>query len=340
MKNNDGTATDVVPSMMYPLVALSGSIGCLVTCGAVSFTMNLGRQTKMMLPWYILRLLFNIIGPLLAVEFSLSWVGLNFDDSTMASQSPIPIPSVLSLQWMYMFLLEEEHGYPLYLGLIYWFIVLAVTSIPTYYLLSLPSQKLSVVVTRKWFHLIAVLLFAPITHQFPQLMSLSYAIAVCVLLVLETLRRDISWLQSFYTTFLDDTKDDGSRIIVSHMFLILGCAAPLWVCESINNGHQQSSLLFVSLFGVLCIGIGDAMGAVVGKSIGKYTWGTNQRTLEGSLAMWLSMMLAGTWLCHSGREFWALLVATTFTTILEAFTLQLDNLALPLAGCAVVLMLL
>jgi dolichol kinase len=174
-------------------------------------------------------------------------------------------------------------------------------------------------------------------------MSLSYAIAVCVLIVLETLRRDLPWIQSFYTTFIDDRKDDGSHIIVSHMFLILGCAAPLWINESTHNNNSSpkySSSLLLSLFGVVCIGIGDAMGAIVGKGMGKHKWGKNQRTMEGSLAMWSSMMLAGKCICYSNREFWALLVATTFTTVLEAFTVQLDNLALPLAGSAIMLLIL
>ena len=340
---DDDNNNDTIPSMYYTLVALSGSIGCLCFCSATSSYMNLGGNHS---TWWQLfvRLFFNVIGPMMAVEFSLFWVGFTQLEDSTASVMSYPIHTLpLALQWLYMFLLEDENGYPRYWGLVYWMIILVITSIPTYYLFSLPpKQKISVVVTRKWFHLIAVLLFGPITYQFPQLMSLSYAIAVCVLIVLETVRRDLPWMQSFYTTFIDDRKDDGDHIIVSHMFLILGCAAPLWVIESINNSNQQqsSSSLLVSLFGVICIGIGDAMGAVVGKAFGKHQWGKNHRTVEGSLAMWVSMMLAGICICSSSRELLAFLVASTFTTILEAFTIQLDNLALPLAGCAVVLMLL
>jgi len=151
------------------------------------------------------------------------------------------------------------------------------------------------------------------------------------------LRRDIPLLQSFYVTFIDDTKDSDTQIIVSHMFLILGCAAPLWIVE--NLGRQFSSLLLAE-FGVISIGVGDAMGAIVGKGIGKRKWGMNQRTLEGSSAMFLSMIWIGAYACHSYQDYAALLVASTFVTVLEAFTLQLDNLVLPLAGSTVALLLL
>jgi dolichol kinase len=163
-----------------------------------------------------------------------------------------------------------------YWGLVYWVAVLIVVSIPTYCLFSLPSGTISVVVTQKWFHLIAILLLGPITWQFPELMSFGYAIAACVLLVCETVRRDLPVLQSFYVTFLDDHKDDGSHIIVSHLFLILGCAGPLWISESIFDRtlRSPSSVLLAEL-GVILIGIGDSMGAVIGKGIGKHRWGEN-----------------------------------------------------------------
>jgi dolichol kinase len=282
-------------------------------------------------------MLFNILGPLLVVEATL--YSVNYDISSQSIIDSIHFP--LSIAWLLEFLMEIENGYPRYWGLFYWVMILVMSSLPTYHILSLPSQKISVVVTRKWFHFIAVLLFGPVTLQFPQLMTLAYAIALCVLIVLETLRREIPMLQSFYVTFIDDTKDDGNHIIISHMFLILGCAAPLWISQSvvINNTQQfSSSTLLLAEFGVICIGVGDAMGAVIGKGIGRHKWGKNQRTLEGSLAMWLSMIWLGSYTCHSFEEYRALIVATTFTTILEAFTVQLDNLALPLVGSTIILL--
>ncbi len=317
-----GSASDYpTPSSLYPLVTLAGSISCLgIACLC---------NTSQMLSWWP-KLALNVVGPLSFVDLSL-YNTTNF----RSSGNLMPI----SIQWLLDFLTEKENGLERIWGLVYWGGVLALLSYPTYSLLSLPSnRKPSVVVTRKWFHLIAILLFGPMTWQFPQLMSLSYAIASCILVVLETLRTDAPILQSFYTEFLDDRKDDGGQIIVSHIFLIVGCAAPLWVSQILSN--QGTLSLLVAEFGVLCIGIGDAMGAVVGKSIGKHKWGRNQRTLEGSFAMWFSMVVAGAFFGSSMREYVALLVATTVTTILEAFTVQLDNLVLPIVGCSIILLIL
>jgi len=311
-------------SSLYLLVALSGSISC---CGLA----YLGSHLQMLSWWS--KLGMNVAGPLLVVDLSL-YTTTSFTSSYRFTP--------LSIQWLIEFLLEKENGFERFWGLVYWVGVLTLGSYPTIALFSLkPKHKPSVVVTRKWFHLIAILLFGPVTWQFPQLMSLSYAIAFCVLIVMETLRADAPLLQSFYTAFIDDRKDDGEQIIVSHLFLIIGCAAPLWVSEILSNKiSPQSSSLLVAEFGVLCIGVGDAMGAVIGKSIGKHKWGRNQRTLEGSFAMWLSMMVIGMFLCSTTRDCVALLVASTFTTILEAFTVQLDNLVLPIAGSTILLLIL
>ena len=257
-----------------------------------------------------------------------------------------------------------------------------------------------VVIHRKWFHLIAIILFGPITWYMPQLMSLGYAIAICLLVIVEccNLRTQFHGLNHFYQSFLDDSKDTiipttvatttstttiktttsrtsedehiKNPIVVSHIFLILGCAAPLWVAnccfqvptETTRISSQQSSLFglrYLQLWGVLCLGVGDAMGACVGKLYGRHRWGKNQRTMEGSLAMLLSIvaaasMLVGSASCTNAEErfsflerlditqgfsWTALLVSTAYATLLEAFTLQMDNLVLPLAGAALILTL-
>ncbi|KAG7371435.1 hypothetical protein IV203_020005 [Nitzschia inconspicua] len=313
-------------SAMYVRVALSGFLGCAVTTCAIAMSTITIRQ------WWI-RLLVNIVGPLVVVEFTLQSVGY-----TKRQLYVLP----MSLQWLMDFLMDTESGYPRYYGLLYWGVILSVTSLPTYYLLTVPTDRIPVVVTRKWFHLIAIMLFGPVIMIMPQLMALSFVIAICVLMVLETLRRDLPSLQSFYVTFVDCTKDNDDQIIVSHIFLIFGCAAPLWlslvVADATNNNTPS---LLLAEFGVLCIGIGDAMGAVIGKLYGRQKWGgTNPRTLEGTFAMWLSMIVGGVLLCREGKDVFALMLATSFTTLLEAFTIHLDNLVLPLVGSTILLLML
>jgi dolichol kinase len=221
-----------------------------------------------------------------------------------------------------------------YWGLLYWAVVLVISSIPTSMVLGSKSEKLSVVIRRKWFHFLAVVLFGPTTYILPQLLSLSYAIALCVLVVAENLRPDIPFLQSFYLNFVDPAKDNPA-LIVSHMFLILGCAGPLWIAEWVFDDSLQYPLL--SQWGVLCLGVGDAAGAVVGSFFGRHRWGQNRRTIEGSFAMWISVMGIGI-VAFSDENWHALAVAATVTTLMEAFTLQMDNLVLPLVGATMILL--
>jgi dolichol kinase len=187
-------------------------------------------------------------------------------------------------------------------------------------------------IQRKWFHLVAVLLFLPVTIAAPQLLSLSYAIAISLLLVLECIRRDISLLQSYYERYLDSKKDQGQIVIISHLSLVLGCAAPLWIAEWLQAG------LHVSLFGVFCLGVGDSLAAVVGIQYGKHAWPFQHhgRTLEGSLAMLTSMCLCyGLLQLVMPLSLWIWLPACVVVTLLEAYTQHVDNFVLPLAGIAV-----
>jgi hypothetical protein len=66
---------------------------------------------------------------------------------------------------------------------------------------------------------------------------------------------------------------DESTVIVSHMGLTLGCAAPRWISDCIQLDNSNKVRLFRQLWGVLSLGVGDAMGAVVGKYIGILVWG-------------------------------------------------------------------
>eukprot|EP00526_Cylindrotheca_closterium_P011622 CAMPEP_0113645530 /NCGR_PEP_ID=MMETSP0017_2-20120614/24005_1 /TAXON_ID=2856 /ORGANISM="Cylindrotheca closterium" /LENGTH=485 /DNA_ID=CAMNT_0000557283 /DNA_START=33 /DNA_END=1487 /DNA_ORIENTATION=+ /assembly_acc=CAM_ASM_000147 len=295
----------------HEIVSLMGGAGCLATCIALVIWR---------FPWWI-RLQLHLVGPLAIIETGLAWRGYSplFNDY---------LPRCLD--WLVGFLVSPEGGYPRYFGLIYWLVVFVVSFVPTR--LVLETTDLSVVIRRKWFHAVAVILFSPVTQILPQLMSLSYAIALCVLAVLEDLRRDLPALQSFYLSFIDPTKDD-PELIVSHMFLILGCALPLWISEWV--GDTGTAKLLLSQWGILSLGIGDAAGAVIGSWYGKHQWGQNRRTIEGSLAMWTSVTITGIAFIPVDNHL-ALFVASTIATLMEAFTLLMDNLVLPILGSTVI----
>jgi dolichol kinase len=191
------------------------------------------------------------------------------------------------------------------------------------------KKKRRVVIARKYFHLVALILFVPITRLDSDMMSLSYAIATSLMLVLEMMRclvpesdiirketggsaSGISTLNQFYNLFFDEKDAFAKRggIVVSHITLVFGCACPLWVYQLMQYHTNAKKLLkqaqlecisaawqlisVMPYIGVITLGVGDSAGAVGGLSMTSPTrWpGGSSRTLGGSFCMLLSMTFA------------------------------------------------
>lgn len=223
------------------------------------------------------------------------------------------------------------------------------------------TRKQRVVIARKYFHLVAILLFAPITYLDPDMMSLSYAIAIALLIVIEMVRgclmvdnddkieaavKSAPSLNDFYLSFMDekDSSASGGGIAVTHIALIMGCAIPCWVYQLL----QQASLLcddkilaLLPFLGLVVLGIGDSVGAISGIKFGRHHWPSSTRTMEGSVCMFLSMVLVILSIANiSNIKFTFQAIVTMFVmTLLEASTSQTDNLCLPIAGSTLLLLL-
>jgi dolichol kinase len=316
-------------------------------------------------PWHKTQVAFQLAA-IATLTLSLVEACFWLHPMTRATMAQTPFPKCL--WWIFAdFLLATEQPlvhsailgdllWPRWAWLLYWSMILLVT-IPL-----APQTNAHAVVARKWFHFVAVLLFAPATLFAPQLQSLSYAVALALLLLLECTRHDLPWLNDFYVTYLDTSKEESQdSTILSHMALIVGCAMPLWVSqwataaanETIRPVQDEAPRTVVAcalvrsvllpLWGVWTLGVGDAMGAMIGKHFGRWHWGYNRRTVEGSLAMFASLCaccyVTGTWLSPASPRLdmvrlW--LPAVALVTVLEAFTLQIDNFVLPLAGAAII----
>ncbi|KAG3109546.1 hypothetical protein PI125_g10826 [Phytophthora idaei] len=201
------------------------------------------------------------------------------------------------------------------------------------------------IVARKLFHLLVVLMLGPASLCDAPMLSLSYGVALSVFFLVECVRalslppfgRSIA---EFMRSFIDYR--EAGRVILTHSYLLLGCALPLWLVPA---SITPSPLVMNA--GVVALGVGDAMGALVGSSIGKRKI-FGSKTVEGSAAVFLSMTLASISLQSyhmssfvSGEYTQVLLLtaAVFFTTVLEAATAQIDNLVLPLffyAACNLV----
>lgn len=183
--------------------------------------------------------------------------------------------------------------------------------------------------------------------------------ALSAFIYLEYLRFFAVWpwgksLHVFLTEFIDNR--DLGPVILSHIYLLLGCASPVWL---------GSSNVLASLSGILSLGFGDAAASLVGKKIGQYKWPGTKKTIEGTLAFIVAVFLssfvivycsalvgiddATRFVASAGRGEWlnyAIVITLTGNNhsffffscwlillslaLLEAFSTQNDNIIIPL----------
>ncbi|KIR59719.1 dolichol kinase [Cryptococcus bacillisporus CA1873] len=193
---------------------------------------------------------------------------------------------------------------------------------------------LSVNARRKSFHALAVIMFIPGIAVDPAFTHLSFSVAFAAFNFVEYVRYFALWpfgvkVHLFLNEFLDH-KDSGTAIL-SHFYLLAGCAAPLWF---------EGSSDILSYFGVLSLGIGDALASIVGRRIGRLRWcSVFGKTVEGSVAFFFSV-LGASWIMWlfgivDDFNFKPYTITVALATLLEAFSAQNDNLILPMFGWAV-----
>lgn len=193
-----------------------------------------------------------------------------------------------------------------------------------------PRVAVSVNGRRKFFHALAVLLFVPGIAWDPAFMHLAFSGALAVFVLCEYLRYCAVYpvgatLHFFLSQFLD-SKDSG-LVILSHGYLLSGCAAGLWV-ESQSRITQQ--------LGVLALGVGDAVASIVGRQYGRIHWPLSNKTVEGTFGFVASMITSVTFLRIFGLVEAFRMVPFTVVMVLlamiEGLSEQNDNIVLPLSG--------
>jgi dolichol kinase len=132
--------------------------------------------------------------------------------------------------------------------------------------------------------------------------------------------------------FIDER--DGGSLILTHLYLLLGCALPLWL-------DSEFSLHPLAAFsGLLIVGVGDAAASTVGTYCGRHKWAGSRKSIEGTLGAWAATLLAAALLnrsaaLHGLPHLAARLaclrfaLASLLVCLMEAFTSDVDNLLLP-----------
>ncbi len=87
------------------------------------------------------------------------------------------------------------------------------------------------------------------------------------------------------------------------------------------------------LSGVLSLGVGDTAASLIGSRYGSHHWPGTSKTIEGTCAAVISQLITTVVLTTCAHVHFTrlagILAAIITTSLLEAFTSQIDNVVLP-----------
>lgn len=204
----------------------------------------------------------------------------------------------------------------------------------------LSSTHLPQIIQRKYFHIMAIIIFVPTMLIDTAWLKLALSGAIFVFLVIESVRIvRFPYLASFIDGYIEEFVDerDSGELVLTHIFLLLGCGIPVFLC----NGSGVDGVTLKSS-GIAMLAIGDTMASVVGVNFGRTKWPGTKKSVEGTLGAFV-----GTWICSALTllcsmsharlmDYLLLAIPSLFGALDEAFTSQIDNLTLPLINIPVV----
>lgn len=140
---------------------------------------------------------------------------------------------------------------------------------------------------------------------------------------------------------IQSSQSSGTVMQVSHFSLLLGMAAPVWLCVAGKGRVQSGNLNWAAAFsGIAVLGVADSAASVLGRKFGQHRLLGTRKTLEGTLGgIVCNAALWGLFAACVGSEcgLSRLLQASVASCLLEAATTQLDNIFLPLHHLALIL---
>ncbi|KAI5461436.1 hypothetical protein BGZ63DRAFT_356371 [Mariannaea sp. PMI_226] len=170
---------------------------------------------------------------------------------------------------------------------------------------------------RKVFHFMMVGMLLPVTYVDPAFAALALALVLAIFLILDLLRASqlpplSKPIASFLAPYVDG-RDFRGPVVISHIFLLIGCAIPLWLTlaslprtgSGCLAGWEVPTREVSMVSGVICVGLGDAAASLIGRRYGhrKWFWGGG-KSLEGSVAfavaVFFGLAAASAWLRVGG----------------------------------------
>lgn len=190
---------------------------------------------------------------------------------------------------------------------------------------------------RKFFHGLVVVLFLPTINRDPEYSYLALSFALTAFIFEELIRATVLppfgvAVHKFLSGFTDH-RDKSGHIVVSHLFLLIGVSAPVWLSITGESDASKGSIAMLS--GVLTLGVGDAAASIIGKKYGAHKWPTLPKSIEGTAAFILAMMAGGCIVdafdLNSAPtiDWYRFVLASLLTGLLEAVSTQNDNLIIP-----------
>lgn len=172
---------------------------------------------------------------------------------------------------------------------------------------------------RKVFHGVMVAMMLPSVFVDPCACALALVLILAVFLLLEVVRAGQvpplgNAIGRFVAPYVDG-RDLRGPVVVSHIFLLIGCAVPLWfsLASISRTGNppwsgwelEDDRREVAMLAGVICVGMGDAAASLVGRRYGRHKWPwVGGKSLEGSAAfaaaVTVGLLICKAWLILGG----------------------------------------
>ncbi|XP_062501238.1 dolichol kinase-like isoform X2 [Corticium candelabrum] len=206
------------------------------------------------------------------------------------------------------------------------------------------EEFMPIIVVRKLFHFIASAVFVTGLLGDVTLLHVSCTAALTIFILIEVVRSCRLWpigeTLHYYMSCLTDSRDSG-HVILTHIYLLVGLALPIWLVPSTRKGPFKLAMYA----GVLSLGVGDSFASIFGKWLGRRKWPNSTKSLEGTLACMMGQIVAAGIVCsldsqivlENTMQAIRIVVSLVLGSLLEGMTVQIDNLVLPLYTLALLL---